>query len=141
MLGGVQSRSESIPWSGSIHTNQVLGGGKETRQTKQCSLHWKCVSSVPAGTFLAKLYIVRCMNHDTVNSSYDVMSTCWREQPEKRPSFTELVLTLTSLLEEIAAYMDFTVLTCLEQAVKYDHLYARAPSESQKGYDHLEPIQ
>ena len=81
------------------------------------------------------------LNHNTVNSSYDVISNCWREQPEKRPSFAELVLTLTALLEEIAAYMDFSVLTCLEQAVKYNHLYARAPSESQKGYDHLEPIQ
>ena len=67
------------------------------------------------------------------------MSNCWKEQSEKRPSFAELVLTLTSLLEDIAAYMDFSVITNYEQAVNYDdHLNA---AESQAGYDHLEPIQ
>ena len=70
------------------------------------------------------------------------MSTCWKEQPEKRPSFLELVQTLTSLLEDIAAYMDFSVLANNEQpTMSYDHLYAKAPVESQKGYDHLEPVQ
>jgi hypothetical protein len=69
------------------------------------------------------------------------MSDCWKEQPEKRPSFADLVLTLASLLEEIAAYMDFSVLANNEQAVSYDLLYAKAPGETQKGYDHLEPVQ
>ena len=69
------------------------------------------------------------------------MFNCWKEQPEKRPSFAELVLTLTSLLEEIAAYMDFSAITNNERTVNYDHLYANAPAESQEGYDHLEPIQ
>ena len=35
--------------------------------------------------------------------SYNVMSNCWREQPEKRPSFTELVQTLSALLVDTAA--------------------------------------
>ena len=71
------------------------------------------------------------------------MTTCWKEQPEKRPSFAELVRTLTSLLEDIAAYMDFSVFTNINEqaAVSYDHLYTKAPVESQKGYDHLEPVQ
>lgn len=69
------------------------------------------------------------------------MFNCWNEQPEKRPSFAELVCTLTCLLEDIAAYLDFSILTNNIQAVGYDHLYARAPAESQKGYDHLEPTQ
>ena len=79
------------------------------------------------------------MNHSI--SRYDVVSNCWTEQPEKRPSFAELVVTLTSLLEDIAAYMDFSVLANNKQALNYDHLYAKAPAESQKGYDHLEPVQ
>ena len=82
--------------------------------------------------------------HNIINiyCSYDVMFNCWKEQPEKRPSFAELVPTLTTLLEDIAAYMDFSVLQASnEQAVNYDHLYANAPVESQKGYDHLEPVQ
>ena len=74
-------------------------------------------------------------------SSYDVIMNCWKEHPEKRPSFAELVVTLTSLLEDIAGYMDFSVLANNEQAVNYDHLYGKAPVESQKGYDHLEPVQ
>ena len=48
---------------------------------------------------------------------------------------------LTSLLEDIAAYMDFSVNTNNERAVNYDHLYAKAPAESQAGYDHLEQVQ
>ena len=73
--------------------------------------------------------------------NYDVVSNCWKEHPEKRPTFAELVVTLTSLLEDIAAYMDFSVLTNNEQAVNYDHLYARTRAESQAGYDHLESVQ
>ena len=68
------------------------------------------------------------------------MFNCWKEQPEKRPSFVELVLMLTSVLEDIAAYMDFSVITNNEQAMNYNHLYAKAPAESQAGYDHLESI-
>ena len=50
-------------------------------------------------------------------------------------------MTLTALLEDIAGYMDFSVLANNEQAVNYDHLYGKAPVESQEGYDHLEPVQ
>lgn len=59
------------------------------------------------------------------------MSDCWREEPEKRPSFAELVQTMTYLLEDIAAYMDFSILTNSEHPdfVNYDHLYARAPMQ------------
>ena len=67
------------------------------------------------------------------------MSSCWKEQPETWPSFAGPVLMLTFLLEDIAAYVDFSVITNYEQALNYDdHLNA---AESQAGYDHLEPIQ
>ena len=37
-----------------------------------------------------------------LDCSYNVMSNCWREQPEKQPSFTELVQTLSALLVDTA---------------------------------------
>jgi hypothetical protein len=39
VLGGIQPWAEPIPWGRSIHAHKVLGRGKETEQTKQCSLH------------------------------------------------------------------------------------------------------
>ena len=59
------------------------------------------------------------------------MFKCWSEQPEKRPSFAELVKSFTSLLEEVAEYMDFSFVSG-EELIKntsYDHL---------ERYDHLE---
>ena len=44
--------------------------------------------------------------------SYDVMKSCWRESPRKRPSFAELVETLTAILKPLADYMDFSTLYC-----------------------------
>ena len=44
--------------------------------------------------------------------SYDVMMSCWRESPKKRPSFAELVEALTATLEPLADYMDFSTLYC-----------------------------
>ena len=61
------------------------------------------------------------------------MLKCWRDLPDKRPSFAELVPILSSLLEEIAGYMDFSILKFSEYSAGCDHL------ESSKGYDHLEP--
>ena len=38
--------------------------------------------------------------------SHDIMMNCWNELPEKRPSFSELVKTITTALEEITDYLD-----------------------------------
>lgn len=81
--------------------------------------------------------------------SYDVIMKCWEELPDKRPSFAELVVLLSTLLEEIAGYLDFSVLNCsMEKAQRsnagYDHLEAleakTLPESKIEGYDHLEVV-
>lgn len=42
--------------------------------------------------------------------SYSVMLKCWSESSEDRPSFSALVQLLSSFLEEIAGYLDFSAL-------------------------------
>ena len=71
--------------------------------------------------------------------------SCWSEQPYKRPSFADLVFTLTSLLEEVAEYMDFTTIgkegkgyDQLGKIEGYDHLEEITDELSTKGYDYLE---
>jgi len=36
------------------------------------------------------------------------MKECWKELPDKRPTFSELVTTISTSLEAIAGYLDFT---------------------------------
>ena len=48
-------------------------------------------------------------------SRYSVMQQCWEIEPGKRPSFSVLVKTLSSSLEEMADYLHvgaFTDLDC-----------------------------
>ena len=59
------------------------------------------------------------------------MLKCWSEQPEKRPSFADLVPALTGLLEEVAEYLDFSILSSCATKTSYDHL------EKSTDYDHL----
>ena len=37
------------------------------------------------------------------------MKQCWKELPDKRPTFSELVTTISTSLEAIAGYLDLTV--------------------------------
>ena len=41
------------------------------------------------------------------------MLQCWKFEPELRPSFSELVLSLSKFLEEFAGYMDFGSISTL----------------------------
>ena len=41
-------------------------------------------------------------------SRYDLVSQCWEESPEKRPSFEDLVKEINILLEEVAGYLEFS---------------------------------
>ena len=46
---------------------------------------------------------------------YDkVLFHCWERNPEDRPTFTALVVTISTLLEGIAGYMDFSVMPSVE---------------------------
>eukprot|EP00731_Ephydatia_muelleri_P015940 Em0009g364a len=43
---------------------------------------------------------------------YHVMKSCWNVSSDERPSFAELVLTITSVLETLVVYLDLDVSKC-----------------------------
>ena len=76
------------------------------------------------------------------------MSDCWVEVPDKRPTFSDLVITLSTALEGIAGYLDFITETqeqLLLHGSGYDHLDPTQTRPVQsvmpgtEGYDHLNP--
>ena len=58
-------------------------------------------------TIITTLCLTSVMN-STISYSYSLMLQCWDEQPEKRPDFSQLVSTLSTLLEAIAGYVIFS---------------------------------
>ena len=50
------------------------------------------------------------------------MKECWEEVPDKRPTFSELVTTISTSLERMAGYLDLTA-TSLTPAGKHDSEY------------------
>ena len=52
-----------------------------------------------------------CIHNDglhksIVHSSYRFMSNCWHVDPNKRPTFSELISSMSQILESLADYMD-----------------------------------
>ena len=41
--------------------------------------------------------------------SYSLLLHCWDEQPEKRPSFSELVVTIATMMEAVCGYLSLNV--------------------------------
>ena len=50
------------------------------------------------------------------------MCECWIEVPDKRPSFKDLVISVNSLLEGVAGYLDFSAFSAESHWKGYDHL-------------------
>ena len=73
------------------------------------------------------------------------MTKCWEEIPDNRPNFSELVVTFSSCLEDIAGYIDFSPNAFIKEfpISGYDHLTQTQPQSSLRGvgtgYDHLNP--
>ena len=70
---------------------------------------------------------------------YEVITGCWNESPDKRPSFEDLSQAINSLLEGVAGYMDFSAFSnesARAGASGYDHLAGVG-----SGYNHLEPLE
>ena len=76
------------------------------------------------------------------------MSDCWVVVSDKRPTFSDLVTTLSTALEGIAGYLDFTTETQEQLFLHgsgYDHLDptqtrpVQSVRPSTEGYDHLNP--
>ena len=53
---------------------------------------------------------LHCWNFPSlIPYSYFLLLHCWEEQPEKRPSFSELVVTIATLLEAVGGYLSLNV--------------------------------
>ena len=46
---------------------------------------------------------------------YQVMLSCWDPDPEQRPTFAQLVTTITSVLDPLADYLDVTTFVTGEE--------------------------
>ena len=94
MLGGVFIGEEPLPWSGPIFSHQISGERRETGQTPQCCL-------LPRNVKLPQ-----CPNNFIFTVLQILMMECWDEDPGKRPSFSQLVSTISAMLEEMAGYLN-----------------------------------
>ena len=48
------------------------------------------------------------MESNFIPYSYSVLLQCWDEQPKERPHFSELVVTLATMMEAVAGYLSFS---------------------------------
>ncbi len=66
--------------------------------------------------------------HPPHTCSYSTLLSCWKELPEERPPFSELVQEMAKVLEGVAGYLDLNlVLDCSNKDSDvmtngYDHL-------------------
>ena len=84
--------------------------------------------------------ILKCVH--VSYSSHLLMCECWSEHPDGRPTFSDLVSTISERLEGLAGYMDFSPTWSSGDKTKvsrYDHLLPAQTKENHKGYDHLNP--
>ena len=65
---------------------------------------------------------------------YDMILEFWSEHADKRPSFSDLVMEISKLLEGIAGYMDFSSISANRS--QDENSYERL-AENSHGYDHL----
>ena len=67
------------------------------------------------------------LSSSSSSSSYSIVLRCWCESADKRPPFSKLVVDITTSLEAIAGYIDFSCVSVLdkkeeEEAHSYDRL-------------------
>ena len=55
--------------------------------------------------------------------SYSLLLHCWDEQPEKRPSFSELVVTIATMMEAVGGYLSLNVTDRMKVASEPHLLY------------------
>ena len=89
-------------------------------------------------------YNIKCADGNTTleNASHLLMCECWSKDPDGRPTFSDLVSTISERLEGLAGYMDFSPTWSSGDKTKvsrYDHLLPSQTKENHKGYDHLNP--
>ena len=48
------------------------------------------------------------MESNFIPYSYSLLLQCWDEQPKERPHFSQLVVTLATMMEAVAGYLSFS---------------------------------
>ena len=61
------------------------------------------------------------------------MLQCWKENPEERPQFSELVTSISQQLEAVAGYMDVVTFGVQQDSVL--HFENRAAIECEEQYE------
>ena len=72
-----------------------------------------------------------------------MMLSCWKENPDKRPTFEDLVCTISKILKPLADYLDFSDLYCKENDTdknSYDKLGSRYDKLEDSRYNELEKV-
>ena len=49
---------------------------------------------------------------------YEAIRSCWDADPEQRPTFSQLVATITSILDPLADYLDVSTFVTEEQEIE-----------------------
>ena len=73
--------------------------------------------------------------------SYEAIIQCWKEHPDKRPTFSELVHTISGLLTGIANYLDFSTQPAKESDVPLEDNYDHQAKVAGHGYDQLAALE
>ena len=99
MLGSFFPGKEPLPWNRPLLSREVPGERRETGKTSQCCLLSGNVSQ----------RVLLCGHSIYSNClSYKMMGQCWKREPEKRLTFSELVTVISSSLEDMSGYLDLT---------------------------------
>ena len=73
--------------------------------------------------------------HKKISYRFELIQTCWLQDPKDRPSFDYLKVSITTMLEVISGYLDFSAtLTPKTMQENYDHL---CPYDQLSRYDKL----
>ena len=88
----------------SAHYNHNYNWQPSSVTKQQFVYHYRLGSRL----FLSYFYIAGIFHH-FIPYSYSLFLHCWEEQPEKRPCFSELVVTIATLLEAVGGYLSLNV--------------------------------
>ena len=66
-----------------------------------------------------------------IPSRYSILLCCWCENADKRPSFSELVVDITTSLTGIAGYVDFSCLSVVDKEGEEGRLYNQLAEQDQ----------
>ena len=131
LLGDIQSWSDAIPCSGSLLPRQVPGSRAAAWETRQCSMHRWDVSQLIATPGIREWENTPLLTP----SRYSIMLRCWCENAGKRPPFSKLVVDITTSLNDIAGYVDFSCLSVVDKEGEEGHLYNRLAEQDQDAWE------